>query len=300
MTERRDAYEDAPCATLDVHSCHLGEGATYDPETDTAWWFDILERRLMEADLATGAVRRHDLPFMGSAMARLDGEDGHLIVADDGLYRRGPDGTLTLVAPLEADDPATRSNDSRVHPSGAFWIGTMGRKAEQGAGAIYRFFRGGVERLYAGVTIPNAICFSPDGATAYFTDTRVNVLMRVAVDPATGAPVGEPSSLYDARGGLGAIDGAVTDFEGLIWAARWGAGAVDAYTPEGDCVRTLRVPAKRSTCPAFVGRGFDRLLVTTAREGLSAEQLRGDPQAGQTFLLTPGAQGRPEPKVRLA
>jgi sugar lactone lactonase YvrE len=29
--------------------CHLGEGATYDVATDTAWWFDILEKRLFEA-----------------------------------------------------------------------------------------------------------------------------------------------------------------------------------------------------------------------------------------------------------
>ena len=39
--------------------CHLGEGCTYDPARDTAWWFDILDRTLFEADLASGAVTSH-------------------------------------------------------------------------------------------------------------------------------------------------------------------------------------------------------------------------------------------------
>ena len=76
--------------------------------------------------------------------------------------------------------------------SGALWIGTMGRKAEKGAGAIYHFGGGELRRLYASVSIPNAICFSPDGATAYFTDTKrrrsfiaSRSILRTACRPAT-------------------------------------------------------------------------------------------------------------------
>ena len=47
----------------------------------------------------------------------------------------------------------------------------MGRKAEAGAGAIYALHRGEMSLLYPGITIPNAICFSPDGTIGYFADT---------------------------------------------------------------------------------------------------------------------------------
>jgi sugar lactone lactonase YvrE len=97
----------------------------------------------------------------------------------------------------------------------------MGRKAEKGAGAIYRFHGGELVRLYAGVTIPNAICFSPDGATAYFTDSSEGILHRVAIDPANAMPIGNPAILYDHRGGVGGLDGAVVDAEGLICALGW-------------------------------------------------------------------------------
>ena len=86
---------------------------------------------------------------MGSALGRIDAHR-QLLVADDGLYIRDTaDGRMTLYHPLEADNAATRSNDARVHPSGTFWIGTMGRQAERGLGAIYALHRGELSLLYA-------------------------------------------------------------------------------------------------------------------------------------------------------
>jgi sugar lactone lactonase YvrE len=292
--------EDVGTTILSERHCHLGEGPTYDPATDTAWWFDILERTLLQADLASGDIATHALPVMASVLAVID-DQRQLLAADTGLYIRNvASGRLTLHTPLEADNSATRSNDGRVHPCGALWVGTMGRKAEQGMGAIYRFHRGELSLLYAGVSIPNAICFSPDGATAYFTDTKAALLQRVAIDPLTAKPTGDPQTLYDHRGGTGGIDGAVVDAQGLIWNARWGGGCVDVYTPEGERVRSIRVPAKQSSCPVFVGRKFDRLLVTSAWEGMDDTAKAADPRHGQTFILDVGATGRAEPRVRLA
>jgi sugar lactone lactonase len=294
-----DRVEDVGTTVLCEQHCHLGEGCTYDPATDTAWWFDILERALFQADLASGAVTSHALPLMASVLAVID-DRRQLLATEDGLYVRDiVSGSLELHTPLEADNAATRSNDGRVHPCGALWIGTMGRKAEKGAGAIYRFHRGELQRLFGGVTTPNAICFSPDGKTAYFTDSREAILQRVAIDPASAMPIGEPATLYDHQGGQGALDGAVVDREGLIWNARWGGSCIDVYTPEGKRVRTIRVPATQPTCPVFVGPQFERLLVTTAWEGMDEQARAADPQHGRTFILDIGAQGRAEARVRL-
>ena len=291
--------EEVPTTVLCGERCHLGEGPTYDAATDTAWWFDIVERRLFEARLDTGRITIHSLDVMGSALARIDAHR-QLLVADDGLYvRDAADGRMTLYHQLEADNAATRSNDARVHPSGTFWIGTMGRQAERGLGAIYALHRGELSRLYDGVTIPNAICFSPDGTIGYFADTGKNVLFRIDLDAATGLPRGAPVALVTRRGG-GGIDGAVVDADGLIWNARWGGGCIDVYSPQGEHLRTLRVPARQSSCPAFVGQDFSRLLVTSAWQDMGDDAKRADPDHGRTFVLDVAARGRPEPDVRLA
>jgi sugar lactone lactonase YvrE len=290
--------DEVPTTTLSAERCHLGEGPTYDASTDTAWWFDILERRLFEANVSTGQVKIHALGKMASALARIDAER-QLLVAEDGLYiRHVADGRMELFVALEADNPATRSNDARVHPSGTFWLGTMGRKAEPRAGAIYAMHHGRISRLFPEVTIPNAICFSPDGRVGYFADTATNIMHRVPLDAATGLPAGEPAPFIHHKG-AGGIDGAVVDENGLIWNARWGGGCVDVYDANGRRLRSLRVPARQSSCPAFVGRDFSRLLVTSAWHGMDEAARDADPEHGRTFILDAAVHGRAEPDVKL-
>ncbi|MGY4290521.1 sugar lactone lactonase YvrE [Bradyrhizobium sp. LM2.7] len=291
--------EEVPTSVLSAEHCHLGEGPTYDVTTDTAWWFDILEGRLFEAHLSSGRIRVHALGRMASALGRIDAAR-QLIVAEDGLYiRQHADGAMTLFCPLEADNAATRSNDCRVHQSGTFWIGTMGRHAEPGAGAIYALHHGNISMLFPRISIPNSICFSPDGATGYFADTAHAVLYAVPLNPATGLPRGEPEVLL-RHTGIGGLDGSVIDADGQIWNACWGAGRIDVYSPQGERLRSLRVPARQASCPAFIGPDLSRLLVTSAWQNMDDAARAADPQAGCTFLLDVSARGRAEPDVKLA
>ena len=294
------AMADAKIRILDAPRCHLGEGPTYSPETDTAWWVDILERRLFEARLGSGALAAHALPWMASMIVAIDHER-HLLATDDGLYVRAlADSRLALHCRLEAETGRTRSNDGGVHPSGALWISTMGRAAEAGLGTIYHVRGSAVTRLYSGLTIPNAICFAPDGGTGYFADTLAGLLQRVALDAATGLPIGEPAVFHDHRGSAGCLDGAVVDSEGIVWIACWGAGCIDAYGPDGRRLRSVAVPVSRPSCPAFAGKRLDQLLVTSAFEGMSADEKRADPDHGRTLLLDLGLRGLPSPRFDLA
>ncbi|MBC7280147.1 SMP-30/gluconolactonase/LRE family protein [Hoeflea sp.] len=283
---------------LKARACMLGEGPTYDPHTGTAWWFDIVGRKLFEYALADDTVRIHELSVMGSVLARVD-DHRQVIATETGLHlRQSATGDLELITPIEADNEVTRSNDGRVHSCGALWIGTMGKKAEKQAGAIYHVARGVVTKLYPDITIPNAICFSPDGTLAYFADTDTDRMMRVEIDPATALPLGEPAVFIDHRG-EGGLDGAVCDADGTIWNARWGAGCIDGYSSQGKRLISLKVPASQTSCPAFVGEDANRLLVTTAQESLTADQLAEDPNAGLTFLLDHEVKGRFEPDYLL-
>lgn len=279
--------------------CHLGEGPSYDPASDSLFWFDILGRKLLEKKLSAGQEKVHGLPELASAIAAVDG-GRQLVVTETGLYVRDRNsGALTLHTAIEAGNATTRSNDARTHPSGAFWIGTMGKKAEPRAGAIYWFRKGELRKIISDVTIPNAICFSPDGRTAYFTGTVTNVLFRLDCDPETGLPLGEPKIFVDHRGKEGELDGAIVDAEGMLWNARWGAGAIDTYAPDGRLIRTVAIPARQTSCPAFVGPQAGRIAVTSAWEGMDDAARAADPHAGKTFLLDLPVKGRFEPPVLL-
>jgi sugar lactone lactonase len=288
----------APSARiLDETRCRLGEGPSYEAETDALFWFDILDRKLLEHSFRTGKTEVHELPFMASAIFSVDA-DRQLILSEQGLHIRGrATGALSLYMAVEADNKITRSNDARAHSCGAIWFGTMGIDEEPGAGSIYHFFKGQIRVLYPGITIPNSICFSPDGATGYFVDTPTHQLMRVSIDPITALPIGQPQLFYKHQG-AGWIDGSVCDAHGNVWNARWGAGEVACLSPEGREISTFSVPlSPQTSCPAFVGKDADRLIVTSACKLMSDEALAAAPDAGKTFIADLKVIGRPEPKV---
>ena len=277
--------------------CRLGEGPSWDPVSGNVFWFDILGRQMLERSPGGGPTTVHDLPLMASAIASIDA-GRQLLVAEDGVYVRDrASGRLTLHTRIEAGIAQNRSNDARVHPSGSMWIGTMPKDEGGPTGAIYWFREGELRCLYTRIAIPNSICFSPDGSIAYFTDTVTGLLQRVACNPANGLPIGQPTVFVDWRGRDGWLDGSVCDGDGVVWNARWGAGAVDAWAPDGRHLRTVDLPARQTSRPAFVGPRADRLVVTSASKGLSEAQLAADPQAGMTFLVDLPVRGRVEPAV---
>lgn len=274
--------------------CELGEGPIW--AEDRLFWFDILGQKLHARDTA-GATRSWSFGERVSAAGKLK-EGGLLIASETGLWRFDADsGEWQLVAAMEADNPGTRSNDGRADRQGGFWIGTMGKKAEKGAGAIYRLYRGELRLVRPGVTIPNAICFAPDGSRGYFSDGDSKRIYTWALD-AHGWPHGEPEPFFDFDGRGGVPDGTVVDSAGALWCANWGGGRVLRILPDGTPDAEITVPVRQPSCPAF-GGDLDRLYITSAREGLDAAALADQPLAGAVFEAPISVPGVAEPFVDL-
>ena len=88
-------------------------------------------------------------------------EDRLLVASETALWVMDLEsGDRDHVTALEADNPVTRSNDGRADPWGGFWIGTMGKAAEPGRSAIWRYYRGEMRRLFPGLTITSQIYLS--------------------------------------------------------------------------------------------------------------------------------------------
>lgn len=281
--------------------CELGEGAYYDRNTDTGWWFDIKGKALFQYQFPEKKFISHDLPKMASVIARID-NDHQLVVLEDGIYVRVPaDSSLQRLAALEADIATNRSNDGRVHPSGSLWIGTMGKQEEKDAGSIYWFDGNELRLLFSKITIPNSICFSPDGTLGYFADTALNIVWRINLDAATGLPKGEPEVFLNESNMPtdGYFDGAITDADGIFWSASWGGGAVSGFTESRTLVKTYELPAKQVTCPSFAGPKLDKLMVTTAWKDMSESEKAAEPGAGFTYLISDRFKGKAEPAFKL-
>ena len=277
-------------AVFDATPCALGEGPLWHPGLNCLFWFDILAMRLYQRKGNT--LRHWQFDAYVSAAGWVD-DDTLLIASASHLFRFTlSTGASEPIVSLESDRHTTRSNDGRADPMGGFWIGTMNIDGSQGGGAIYRFYNGELRQLFAPISISNAICFSPDGAFAYFTDTPSRIIHKVALD-AHGWPKDAPEPLIDLRANGQSPDGAVTDAAGNLWVALWGAGRMVCFAPEGTKRAEIHLPMAQTTCPAFGGPDFRTLFCTSAGQG------DAHPTAGQTFYAPAPTQGKAEPHVRL-
>lgn len=284
-----EVYDTTPCA--------LGEGPLWHPLRAQLYWFDILGHRLHSQE--RGKTRSVQFEEHVSAAGWVD-ETLVLIASETRLFlfdvesERAED-----VEGLEAGNPLTRSNDGRADPWGGFWIGTMAKDGAAGSGAIYRYYRGKLERLFGDLSIPNAICFSPDRKHAFFTDTPTQKIMRQSLEPDRGWPLGEPEIWLDLSSEGLFPDGAVVDAAGVFWNAQWGAGRVAAYAADGSFLRSVAVDATQTTCPAFGGPGLETLFCTSARQGLSGDALEASVHHGMTFAAPETGKGQAEHRVRM-
>lgn len=202
------------------------------------------------------------------------------------LYCRNAGQTkLMHLVDVEADMKRTRINDGRTDRRGFFVFGTLDEgQPQQAIGHFYQYSRQyGLRRLdLPKAAISNSICFSLDGQRMYFTDTVTRVIYRCDYD-AESAQVGNLQrfvSVADAS-----PDGSIIDRDGCLWNAQWGAGRVVQYSPSGEKLRTVYVPVKNPTCPAFGGPELDQLMVTSSCKDMTSEEALQMPEAGSLFRL---------------
>lgn len=278
--------------------CQLGEGPIWHQGRQQLFFFDINEQTLF-AVTADGEVADSWLFNETVAAAAVLDDDMLVLATETGLKEFDlASGGMNRINEIEADNPVTRTNDSRVHPSGAFWIGTMTKSEEEAPiGSVYHYRAGTLTTLKSGIRIPNATCFSPDGRIAYWTDTATRQILKCATDPATGLPVGEWTLFAEIDRGW--PDGAVVDSEGYLWNARWGGSCVVRHAPDGSEDRVVDVPVSQVTCPAFGGPDLKTMFITTAAKNLSAEQLAAEKHAGSLFAIDLDVAGLPETPIAL-
>ncbi len=281
---------------FDHRICDLGEGPLWHPLRNQLFWFDILNCKLLTQE--NGAAREYLFDEIASAAGWID--DNTLLVASETQFLKLnlTTGEQTTVAPLDAENTQTRSNDGRADPLGGFWIGTMGKAAQHQAGAIYRLYKGEIRKVFDKITISNAICFDHAGRFAHFADTGLGQVFKVALD-ASGWPIGTPDVFLDFTADGLNPDGAVMDADGVLWVAQWGASRVAAYAPDGTFLRAVSVDAPHSSCPAFGGADLRTMFCTTALQGMDDAARLAHPDAGKVFAALDVAQGRAEYRVVL-
>lgn len=279
-----------------VAGAELGESPVWDGEQGLLYWVDIDGRAVHAFDPTAGSDKRWALDVRPSAIARTADANRLLVAAENTLFWLDLDGgELESWVALEPAQPGVRLNDGRPDPDGRFWIGGMYDPTS--AGRFDAFLHrvepdGSFETVRSHVGCANGSAFSPDGSVMYWADTLHETVWAYDYDLATGEPRNERRFL-DFRPLPGRPDGACVDESGCYWIACVGGSAVLRITPGGKVDRTVELPVKRPTMPAFGGPDLRTMFVTSIGEREPGKD--GPGPHGAIYAIEPGVTGLPEP-----
>ena len=274
----------------------LGESPLWDADAGALYRVDSLAPCVHRLPGPAGPARRWDLPSPVGSVG-LGRTPRHLLCAlRDGFHELDlSSGALTPVRAV-ALPPDTRLNDGKMDRDGRYVCGSMQVADDAAPGRLFQLRAdGGCAVLEEGVGVANALCFSPDGGTMYFADSRVGALWAYPYDRGTGR-VGARRVLADVHALTGSgPDGATVDAEGFVWVALVRTGRLARFAANGRLDRTLDLPVPHPTCPAFGGSGLDVLYVTSISR--SARMRSDHPEAGRLAAVT-GLDLRGLPETR--
>ncbi|SHO63787.1 sugar lactone lactonase YvrE [Algoriphagus zhangzhouensis] len=226
--------------------------------------------------------------FPGRLAVALEGKGNELILGlDRSLIRFDLEtGKQEKLLELEQEFPLHRFNDGKVDPKGRIWIGTLSTLFTEGAGSLYCISEDlSVEKKLGNLTISNGMAWTEDQWTFYFIDTPTQQVQEFDFDSETGA-ITFNRIVIQVPKELGSPDGMCIDQEGMLWIAQYGGSGVYRWNPKsGELLDKIELPVPHVTSCAFGGPNLDQLLITTAQENLSPDQLKQFPQSGNVFLV---------------
>jgi sugar lactone lactonase YvrE len=278
-------------------AAELGEGPYWDPGAKKLYWVDITGQAIHGYD---PAARAHTVcPTPSSVGFAVMAESGDFVAGlQDGIYSLAfGGGKPVCLAKPDYADKANRFNDGKCDRRGRLWAGTMNDLDHQKpSGAFYRFDKRGLHVQETGIHISNGLGWSPDDKTMYYTDTIKRVIWQYDYDIETGEARNRRT--FAEFPGKGRPDGMCVDSQGRILTALWPGWGVEIYAPDGRLEGKIGLPVPQVSSCAFGGDNFKTLFITTAAIGLSAEQLKEAPLAGQMFAIDMDVAGLPETRFR--
>jgi sugar lactone lactonase YvrE len=277
----------------------LGEGVLWDAERGIVWFVDIKRHRLWHYDPATGSNAFTQAPDqIGWA---IPAEGGLLLCGlKDGLYTFDPEAQrFEKLADVPGEPATNRLNDACTDPWGRVWFGSMDDAEGAASGRFYMFDRGEIRAAGpAGITITNGPAVNASGDRIYFTDTTAQKIMVADLSP---AGVGE-ARLFADTGALfpsAYPDGPVVDAEDHVWTGLYLGGRVARFSPDGELVATIAMPARDITKMAFGGGVLTTAYVTSATKNMLADDMTAYPHAGSLFAFASPVPGFAQTRAKL-
>jgi sugar lactone lactonase YvrE len=267
--------------------CFLGEGVMWHNARQSFFWVDIEGKTIYECRWSDKKVTTKNLSSRVSLILETEDVNKLLLGVQGGLMFLDLDtGQSKWLCEIDKEIKDNRTNDGGYDPKKRIWVGTMNINCDRYAGALYCLDEHGslvkkVERM----SIPNGIAWTRDAKTMYHVESEDRVVNAYDYDVDNGAIVFNRVAI-SVPGDLGSPDGMCMDNEGMLWIAHWGGFGVYRWNPvSGQMIDKIDVAVPNVSACSFGGLDNNVMLITTARQAMSQEDLLKYPESGDVFCV---------------
>ncbi|QHI96358.1 SMP-30/gluconolactonase/LRE family protein [Aristophania vespae] len=289
----KTSEKNKPACVLDLKA-QLGEGPIWIAKEKALYFVDIIGETLHRFNPTTQDLTSWKAPSRIAFILPVS-NGSFLVGMPDGLHHfDAQKGAFSQACFIEPDKPGNRLNDGCVDQQGRIWFGTMDDDEEKKTGSIYRVEHKEnslqLSHWDEGYIVSNGPAVSPCGTVLYVSDSPQQRIYAFDLDK-SGALKGK--RLF-ATLDHGYPDGLVTDSQGNLWCGTFGGGRIVRFKPDGTELPFIPMPVSNVTKIAFGGDDYRTVFVTTARKGLSSEELAKEPLAGGLFAFRTDIAGTPQ------
>jgi sugar lactone lactonase YvrE len=278
--------------TLFPSHCILGESPLWHSERKCCYWVDIERGILFEYNWLLQSTQKWN--FEGRLSLVRQGKNNELILALNASIVKFDleSEEISKLVDIESENSGTRCNDGACDSLGRLWIGTMHLQQKKGAGALYMVDENlEVHKRFPNTSVSNGLAWSRDKKRLYFIDSPTHVVKSFLYTEKNGEIILEKNAI-EIPVELGTPDGMAIDEVGMLWIAHWGGFGVYRWNPQnGKLLDKIEVPVPQVSSCAFAGPGLNYLIITTARENFSKEELEKYPESGNVFVVETTVKG---------
>ena len=276
-------------------NAELGEGPFWDDKKELLYWVDIDNRKVCIHNPSKNENKEVVLSQKVSAIIPAPDGNKAVVALENGIHYLDLDsGELQAIFDPEEHLPSNRFNDGKCDAQGRFWAGTMSTEDEKEKAALYCLEKDGtITKKVDKLSTSNGLAWSLDNKYLYLIDTPVQKVYQFDYDLDSG-DIENKQAIIDFSDEDGFPDGMTIDEEGMLWIAHWGGGQVSRWNPNsGKKLEAINVPAPNVTSCAFGGENAQELYITTARTGMSTEELEKFPLSGALYKCKMDVKGFP-------
>ena len=262
----------------------LGEGPVWSEERQSLFWVDIEGKYLNELKWPEQEFKSWPMPQM-IGMFVLQNKNHVIVALQDGLAKYDlEDCRLEWLIEVEKEIKSNRPNDGKCDAKGRLWLGTMNLNCRDNTGSLYCIDNQlSITKKLTPLTISNGMAWTADNKRFYFIDSTTYKVASYFFDLESGE-IWFEKNIIEIPEEMGMPDGMTIDEEGMLWIAHWDGFAVRRWNPRnGELLDTIDIPVPQVTSCSFGGKNLDELFITTAKTGLSEEQLKQYPLSGHLF-----------------